>query len=59
MEKLQRPKHKGSEGLVYLRNYKYFDVTGASGRTAGDEAEEIGNAGHKGPKDMDFYLYSD
>lgn len=59
VEKQQRPKHRGTGGLVYLRNYQYFDVTGARGRTAGDEAGEKGKVGHGRPKDLEFSLDSD
>lgn len=34
-------------------------MTGANGRTAGGQAEERGNVGHTGPKDLDFYPDSD
>lgn len=47
--------HGGVEGLVDLRNYKYFDVFGALARTAGDGGEETGKVGHKGPKGVGFY----
>lgn len=43
------------KGLGGVRTYECFDVIGASGRAAGDEAEEIGGVGHEGPRDVDFY----
>lgn len=37
VENQQRPKHSSAEGLVYLRNYKYFSTMGASVRITGDD----------------------